>query len=266
MYRQKIFRAETKVADAKAGRIEAAVSDETPDRGGDVIRQDGWDLENFQRHPVLLASHDYMHLRAQIGEWESMEVRGKRLVGVARYYIGEGNADADWGFNLAAKGRAAYSVGFMNLESKERDGGGLEFLRQELLEVSHVTIPANANALQLMMKSHLDPTISALIEEQLAETVGDAVSRAGRVMSQANLDKLHSIMGSLAVIHSGVCDMGDDCPMEGKAWLPARSDAHEQFDKEPPDRVAAPGYGAALLESAEAVRRDYIANLSRLSS
>ena len=246
MYRQKIFRAETKVADAKAGRIEAAVSDETPDRGGDVIRQDGWDLGNFQRHPVLLASHDYMHLRAQIGEWESMEVRGKRLVGVARYYIGEGNADADWGFNLAAKGRAAYSVGFIDLESQERDGGGLEFLKQELLEVSHVTIPANASALQLMVKGHPDPVLAALIEEQLTELAGDVV-KAGRVMSQADLDKLHQVIDSLISIHVHNCDMEDDCPMQGKAMI--RQSIHEQPDEGVEGDENKVTYGGVLLES-----------------
>jgi hypothetical protein len=40
---------------------------------------------------------------------------------------------------------------------------------------------------------------------------------AGRTMSQANLDKLHSVMDQLDAIHDGVCDMDDDCPIEGEA-------------------------------------------------
>ena len=245
-YHQKLIRAETKVADEAAGRIHAVVSDESPDRAGDIIRQAGWDFENFQRHPIMLANHDYANLRSIIGEWESMEVKGKRLVGVARYYVGEGNADADWGFNLAAKGRAAYSVGFIDLESQERDGGGLEFLKQELLEVSHVTIPANASALQLMVKGHPDPVLAALIEEQLTELAGD-VAKACRVMSQADLDKLHQVIDSLISIHVHNCDMEDDCPMQGKAMI--RQSIHEQPDEGVEGDKEAVTYGGVLLES-----------------
>lgn len=177
MFRSKLVRPSTKVLDAAEGRIQAIVSTEAEDREGDVIRASGWVLDSFQRHPVLLSSHDYRSLRSQIGEWTSMEIRGKRLVGEARYYIGEGNPEADWGFQLASKGRAAYSVGFVPLEFEEREAsagreglfGNYEFRRQELLEVSHVTVPANADALQLVMRSGPHPLIEALVTELLAE-------------------------------------------------------------------------------------------------
>jgi len=172
----KVIRAETKVLDDT--RVQAVVSDESEDRDGDIIRQSGWMLEAFQKHPVLLASHDYMRLRSQIGEWEDMAVKGKRLTGVARYYVGEGNEDADWGYNLASKGRAAFSVGFIPLEYEERQSaqgnslwGSNAFTKQELLEVSHVSIPSNRNALQLMAKAAgLHPDVDAVVKELLAET------------------------------------------------------------------------------------------------
>jgi ATP-dependent protease ClpP protease subunit len=40
---------------------------------------------------------------------------------------------------------------------------------------------------------------------------------AGRTMSQANLDGLHSAIGQLGTVHGAVCDMGDGCPMDGDA-------------------------------------------------
>lgn len=207
MIATKIIRAETKALGT--GRVEAVVSTEDEDRDGDIIRASGWRLDKFLQHPVLLASHDYLDLRAQIGEWESMEVRGKRLVGVARYYVGEGNAEADWAYNLASKGRAAYSVGFIPLEWKERpskngEWPGHEFVEQELLEVSHVSIPSNSQALQLMAKSY--GIMAGLAAETLAEM------KVGRVMSQANLDRLHGVMDTLDGIHDAVCDMVDGCP------------------------------------------------------
>ena len=157
-YRKVVASGATKVVDEKAGRIHAVVSTETPDRSGDIIRQEFWKLDHFLKHPVLLSDHNYGSILAQIGEWEDMSVKGKNLEGVARYYINEGNADADWGFKLAAKGKAAFSVGFIpDMEKAEEIGdrdawfGSYEFKGQELLEVSHVTIPANPEALQMVL-------------------------------------------------------------------------------------------------------------------
>ena len=178
MIRQ-LGRYEVKVLDAKAGRVEAVVSTESMDRQGDIIRQDGWDLKNFMRHPILLASHDYYRLEAQIGTWESMEVKGNKLVGVARYFVGKGNATADWALVLASEGQAAFSVGFIpdmdkakKLEGK--DGGDFfahfEFNGQELLEVSQVTVPANADGLQQVrsMKG-LHPIVAEIVDERLKD-------------------------------------------------------------------------------------------------
>ena len=174
----KLVRAETKLLDEKEGLVEAVVSTEAPDRDGDVIRQKYWDTDNFTKHPVLLSSHDYTDLRSQIGEWQSMDIKGKKLVGIAKYYVNEGNEQADWGFNLATKQRAAFSVGFVPDWNKaaELDGADgksmfphYEFKGQELLEVSHVIVPANPEALQRMKGVKLPEPILAVVEEILAE-------------------------------------------------------------------------------------------------
>lgn len=172
-YRAKVIRSEVRVVGP--ARVVAVLSTEAEDREGDVIRQGGWNLDSFLRHPVLLSSHDYRSLRSQIGEWEDVKVKGKKLVGTARYYVGEGNAEADWAFKLAERGRAAFSVGFIPLEYDEREATevsrrGYEFARCELLEVSQVTVPANAEALQLMAKSAgLHPEIDRIVTEMLGD-------------------------------------------------------------------------------------------------
>ena len=162
MYRQKFIRPETK--DLGDGRVHAVLSTQNEDRDGDVIHQNGWDLGSFLAHPVLLTSHNYGSLQSQIGEWQNVSVKGRgdsaRLEGDAVYYTGQGNAEADWGYKLAARGRAAYSVGFMPKDFKERDikdsdsfFGPFEFITQELLEASQVTIPSNRESLVLMARS-----------------------------------------------------------------------------------------------------------------
>ena len=163
-----------KLLDEKAGLISAVVSTEDVDRDGDIVRQGGWDLAHFSAHPILLSSHNYRGLTNQIGEWTSMKVEGTELVGEAKYYIRDGNEEADWGFKLAKRGRAAFSVGFVPDMSKakqiEANGNiSYEFQGQELLEVSQVTVPSNPQALQAMKGMHLHPEVEVLVEEMLGD-------------------------------------------------------------------------------------------------
>ena len=169
-----------KLLDEKAGLISAVVSTEDVDRDGDIVRQGGWDLAHFSAHPILLSSHNYRGLTNQIGEWTSMKVEGTELVGEAKYYIRDGNEEADWGFKLASKGRAAFSVGFVPDMSKakqiEANGNiSYEFQGQELLEVSQVTVPSNPQALQAMKGMHLHPEVEVLVEEMLGDMAKEVV-------------------------------------------------------------------------------------------
>lgn len=159
--RQVIFTlaAEPVDEDEHPGRVQAVMSAESIDRYGDVIEQEGWVLDNFLRHPVMLAGHNSRDITAQIGEWRDVRVDldadVRRLVGVAEYYLDEGNDQAEYGWRMARRRRAAYSVGFMPIEMEllDEDGhswwGPWRFLQQELLETSHVTVPAHPDALLL---------------------------------------------------------------------------------------------------------------------
>ena len=167
-----------RLLDEEAGIISAVVSTEDVDRDGDVIRQEGWDLTHFSAHPILLSSHNYRGLTNQIGEWIQMKVEGSQLVGHAKYYIGEGNDEADWGFKLATKGRAAFSVGFVPdmSQAKQIEANGnisYEFAGQELLEVSQVTVPSNPQALQAMKGMSLHPEVEVLVEEMLGDIAAE---------------------------------------------------------------------------------------------
>lgn len=186
--KHKVIRAEIKAVDAERGTVDAIVSTEAKDRDGDVVRASGWDLDRFRRHPVLLSSHNYGSLMNQIGEWSGMRVEGKKLVGTAKYFVGEGNPEADWAFNLARHGRAAYSVGFLPDMDKakrlEGEGfmGGYEFRGQELIEVSHVTVPSNPQALQRMKGIELDPAVAAIVSEVLQDTEEDVDPESSKAL------------------------------------------------------------------------------------
>jgi hypothetical protein len=42
------------------------------------------------------------------------------------------------------------------------------------------------------------------------------LSNAGRTLSAANLDKIHSLRETVDAIHTGACDLADACPLAAK--------------------------------------------------
>jgi hypothetical protein len=157
----------------------ATMSSQSPDRERDEIMADAWEVETFMLHPVLLSSHDYgggfmgggNGLMRQIGKWYGVEASDDSLVGRASYMVGRGNAEADWGWELARDGMAAYSVGFIPtrepeaLTDEKGHKTGYRFVGQELIECSHVIIPAHPEALQRAFAKGApsDPAIKSIL-------------------------------------------------------------------------------------------------------
>jgi hypothetical protein len=157
--------------------VSAVVSNESIDRYNEVVQSSGWDLKPYKKHPVLVSSHDYYDLRKQIGEAKSIKVVGKELIAEFQYYVDQGNDEADWGWKLAERKRASFSVGFIPKKSErvEKDEDSKEaqpdriYKRQELLEVSHVVVPANKEALQNGLHS------KDMIIRSIAEAMRDCI-------------------------------------------------------------------------------------------
>jgi HK97 family phage prohead protease len=122
-------------------------SDGSIDRMNDRVDPDGWELSAFRRNPTILWAHDATI--APIGRAPSVFSDGYRLLGDVEFAV-EVNAFAKTIFDLVAAGFVkACSVGFRALEysfSKDRPGG-IDYICQELLEVSICPLPANANSL-----------------------------------------------------------------------------------------------------------------------
>ena len=51
-----------KKADSKNGTFDVIISTEVKDRAGEIVRQDGWDLNNYKNNPIVLWGHDYYNL------------------------------------------------------------------------------------------------------------------------------------------------------------------------------------------------------------
>jgi len=127
-------------------------SDESVDRYGDVIQARGWQLDNFNANPIALFGHDAGSVENVIGAAKNVRVAGDKLVGDIEFMPGDVNPNADAVFQMVKGGwLKTVSVGFAPLEWKAAKDksrpGGVDFVRQELLEISIVPIPANPNAL-----------------------------------------------------------------------------------------------------------------------
>ncbi|MFG1255884.1 HK97 family phage prohead protease [Xanthobacter flavus] len=127
-------------------------SDDSVDRYGDTIDQRGWVLDSYRANPVVLFGHNDKQAANVVGKVLNLRVEGNRLIGDVEFAAADVNPEADVVFRLVKGGFLnCVSVGFQPLEwalSKDKSRpGGVDFRKQELLELSIVPVPANANAL-----------------------------------------------------------------------------------------------------------------------
>lgn len=159
----KFFKAKTLSIDEENKSIWALATNDEVDRDKEINSKDSWKkrIDTFLKHPVLLSSHNYMSLQSQIGEIVDHKFTDNGLEMQVKYYAGEGNAEADWGWTLASKGMAMFSVGYIPHKIVEGDeipkeyqdkGANRIFTDNELLELSQVVVGANRGALQLGFK------------------------------------------------------------------------------------------------------------------
>jgi len=123
------------------------LSDESVDRMGDVIKASGWELTSFKSNPIALFGHSH---DKPIGRWENVRVVGKRLLGTLKLAKPGTSEFIDTVRSLVEQGIIkAVSVGFQPLEANPRKGGGYDYIKSTLHEVSLVAVPANQNALAI---------------------------------------------------------------------------------------------------------------------
>lgn len=173
-----------KGVDVENKTLEAIFSVEKEDRHGDVIVQEGWDIKNFKKNPVILNSHNYNDAAEVIGKASNLKIENKKLTGRITFAVDQ-NPKAKVIFDLYAGGFLnAFSVGFIPKAFAEDKDGKTDWFKiaeAELLEVSAVSVPANAYALakekgidgiELVEKDVEEETTE---EDEEEETVGTDV-------------------------------------------------------------------------------------------
>tara|TARA_B100000519_G_scaffold180974_1_gene172967 strand:+ start:396 stop:1490 length:1095 start_codon:yes stop_codon:yes gene_type:complete len=160
---------------SEVNRFSFVASTEAPDRYGDIINVQGWQLENYRSNPIILLNHNASAL--PMGRGDVAIVDNQLMIEV------EFDMEDEKAAEVARKVKAGFinavSVGFnsgasvyrneLPEESKYYGEKGIYFQSAELLEVSIVTIPANPEA--IAAKEYKPDT------EQLAKEVSAQVAK-----------------------------------------------------------------------------------------
>jgi len=120
--------------------VGAVASTGAMDRDGEILEPTGWDLTNFRKAPRILWGHEAHSL--PIGKALDIKTSEKGLL----FDFELAEKENDFAKKVADLMRGGFlntfSVGFM---AKEKDGD--TFKKMELLEISVVNVPANADAM-----------------------------------------------------------------------------------------------------------------------
>ena len=184
---------------SSADPFEFVLSDETVDKMGDVIRASGWDLADFQKNPVALFSHDHT---LPIGVWKNVRVEGKRLLGSLQL-AKAGTSDFIDTIRSLLEQRIlkAVSVGFQPIEAEGRkSGGGYDFIKSALHEVSVCSVPANPSALAVA-KAAYTPEIANKLFVQLDPVAGEDRTGQSTITETPNLEAARKRLKAMGIDH-----------------------------------------------------------------
>jgi len=191
-------------------------SEETADRMGDIISVEGWELSSYKKNPVMLLGHD--HRIPPIARAGKVWADGKQLLNTVLW-------DEEDPLGAAIMGKyqrgfmRAQSVGFKPLEFKDRDdGNGLHFTKQELLEISLVSVPMHPRALRkamgdgkfsLVVPEGIEAVKWGNADDNISTKAGAAISKATR---QALVDVRSTISQAADALEALIRD--DPAPIE----------------------------------------------------
>ena len=138
------------------------ISTEDVDRDNDIIKQEGWQLDNFWKNPILQVGHDSS--KFPVGTFTNIYTSDGVTYGTARFADKGTSEVADLAYDLIQQDiLRSVSVGFRG-KGESNDYGGVTYNEAELLEVSLVNIPANQNA-QVVAKAYSEETKDIIFKD-----------------------------------------------------------------------------------------------------
>lgn len=149
------------VAEADQRSIPFVFSDDSIDSYNDRIDAKGWQFDRSGAGTVALFGHDGSKVENIIGRAHNVRIEGNQLLGDIVFATKDENPNAETVYQLVKGGYLnSCSVGFQPLEWRQakdpKRPGGLDFVKQKLLEISVVAVPANENAIAQARAAGID--------------------------------------------------------------------------------------------------------------
>ena len=231
-------------------RLTFVLSDATVDRYGDTIDPHGWDLGDFRNNPIALFGHDGMF---PVGKWANIRVENDQLVADLIPAQKGTSARIDEIVSLVEQDiLRTTSVGFKPIKAEPREGGGINYKSQILLEASIVGVPANPAALAVAKSLHVSPeTMAMAFGEQAVTRRAASVRKDGVNAAPRNAIKGVNKMASL----NERIQAAQDALVREKDALTAHlaeDDADPIVTEELASRIEAKQMGVDALKRAEA--------------
>lgn len=171
------------------------------DRDNDTVSVDGWSLEDYKKNPVVLWAHDYRV--PPIARATSIIREAESLDSVAQFLEKDVMDFSYMIYQLYKKGfMNAVSVGFKPDEWTYDDArGGINFIKQSLMEYSAVPVPSNPGALTLARSAGIE---TAPLKRWAENVLDDwEVSGSGLCLPKANIETLRKEADPKKIVQVG---------------------------------------------------------------
>lgn len=161
LWEQYVKAAKAEDDSSDTGKFKVIATTDDVDRDGESIAVDGWDFKNYEKNPVMLWAHDFTSM--PIGKALKITKEGNGYVVEGVFAPSERGQEA----------RRNYDAGFLNTVSvgfipKEKRGNIIT--KAELLEISFVPVPANANAVAVRAMEELKTKMAKVDQEPVPPT------------------------------------------------------------------------------------------------
>ncbi len=201
--------------------VEVVLSTAALARDGHILEPTGCDLTNYRANPVVLWQHNPDQ---PVGRATDVVVEGDRIRARITFAPAGISAKADEVRGLVKTGIVSgISVGFDVLDGTPLDPkkprGGQRFTRWELLECSFCSVPVDPGA-----------AVTARAETQETLTMDEPQTRAGKMLSAANKQRLDDAAGHLDRAfdrHKAVGDHLDGLKAQADGADEETADQHE---------------------------------------
>ena len=239
------------------GIVQFIAATEGVKRDGNTLVNTGWQFDNFAKNPVFLFQHDYSQLPiGQHVKWAVTNDNGKHVLRVWSRFV---SADI---YPFAERVRMMYEKGFLRavsigwipleyepVRNADGDQTGWKFTRNELLEVSAVSVPADPDAIiqgvnqRILEPSDLEVMATYIDSVRQFRNICHVISNIDSVKSEevpteTKEENTVKVCLTVEVEDDDNCEMDDVAPEPGDNMDMTNKDPEVRTEETPTEQVS----------------------------